>query len=180
MRRLIFLPLFATIAVPAYAQSLPAVPLADRDLAAMRGGFALPGGVDVSVGVVTDARIDGQLVVRSAYGLNDGVPVVQVSGRDGDLGLSADGSGAATADGTIVLRQVAGGVRVEFRGDRIAIDSLAGQVSGATLRNSASDRSIDIATNVDIRLSGVSADRIGSLLPRVETLALDATARLNR
>jgi hypothetical protein len=47
----------------------------------MRGGFALPGGLDVAVAVQTDTRIDGTLLLRSVFVVDKGVSTISVFGR---------------------------------------------------------------------------------------------------
>ena len=52
--------------------------VADRELAAMRGGMRLPNGLDVAIGIDIQTRIDGQLALHTSYeseGPNAGVRV---------------------------------------------------------------------------------------------------------
>lgn len=51
--------------------------VSDEELAGMRGGVSLPNGVDVSIAVRTETTLDGNLLLRSVYQLNEGAPTVQ-------------------------------------------------------------------------------------------------------
>ena len=101
MRRLAFSFLLgvAAIAAPANTQDLPHafphVPVADSALAEMRGGFGLPGGLDVSIAVQSDTRINGLLMLRSVFVVDAGAPVLNVYGRtDGAVGVGTGSAGA--------------------------------------------------------------------------------------
>jgi hypothetical protein len=173
--------------LPAIAQAMPgAVPLAEDRLDALRGGFDLPGGGTVSLGVATETRVNGQEVLRTVFNVNSGVAALLVLARQpgaGELtpvGAAVGGGGVATADGTVTLVALPNGVRVELAGDRLDVSHLVGQAFGSVVANSADDRAIDVATTVNISLSGVTRDAIGASGARVEGLALDATSRLSR
>ncbi|NJC32930.1 hypothetical protein GGR88_000404 [Sphingomonas jejuensis] len=46
----------------------------DEALATMRGGFRLPSGIDVSLAVQSETSVDGLLLLRSVYRIDDGAP----------------------------------------------------------------------------------------------------------
>lgn len=173
--------------VPALAQSaVTATPLSPSQLEDVRGGFDLPGGVSVSLGVVTETRVNGQDVLRTVFNVQSGQPAVTVLARTGDspdgltpVAATVGGAGVATADGTVTLVAMPNGVRVELAGDRLDVSHLVGQSFGSVVANSADDRSIDVATTVNISLGGVARDMIGASSARVDALALDATTRLS-
>lgn len=161
-----------------------AVPLTDAQLAELRGGFALPGGGDLNLGVVTSTYVDGALVVRSTYTVTGDTPAVQVSARGADaqaqdLAIS-DGQTVATADGQVTLVRTADGTQVRFSGDQLNVTALSGRNIGSIVQNSGNDRTIGVVTNIDLGLTGVARDGLGSSLSRAGTLALDATTRLAR
>lgn len=171
----------ATVAGSAIA----AQTLTDPELAALRGGFDLPGGMIVTLGVTTDTRVDGQEVLRTVFSVGDGPTQLAVLGRDGQSGVTpvavrVDGAGVATADGTVSLRSAPGGVRAELAGDAVTINHLIGQSLGSIVVNSGNDRSIDVATTVDIGVRGVRPESVGSAASRIDTLALGSTALLGR
>ncbi|MDB5717675.1 MAG: hypothetical protein JWM38_1102 [Sphingomonas bacterium] len=60
------------------AATLPGLPLADSELAAMRGGFRLPGGIEVALTVRSDTSVDGALLLRSVFSVVNGAPLLQV------------------------------------------------------------------------------------------------------
>ncbi|HEU0044496.1 hypothetical protein [Sphingomonas sp.] len=169
------------------ARSLTAHPsLSDERLAELRGGFQLPGGISVTIGVTTATRIDGREILRSTLNLRDDLPRVQVLADRADgagvvpVSVTADGAGLMTRDGVVRVRSATDGVRVDLSGEAIEVSHLLGGALGTVVANSANDRSIDVTTTVDIGLSGVRPDALGGAAIRAENLALDATTRLIR
>ena len=73
--------LFAALTMSAFAVQ----PVADAELSAMRGGFALPNGLDVALAVQTETSVNGALLLRSVYRLDQGPPTLQLfAPRGGD------------------------------------------------------------------------------------------------
>ncbi len=69
------------VAIPAHAAIGPfaaVTPVADADLAEMRGGFSLPGGIDIALAVQMDAAVDGALVLRTVFTASQGAPTLAV------------------------------------------------------------------------------------------------------
>lgn len=60
------------------AAPFEAPPVADADLAGMRGGFSVAGSPDVSVAVRTETTLDGGLLLRSVWRVDTGTPTLQV------------------------------------------------------------------------------------------------------
>lgn len=190
MNRLL-LALLAALPSPALAQSQPrgavdATPMTDPELAEARGGFDLPGGITVTLGVTTDTRIDGQEVLRTVFSFDGGLPQLAVlsavKGEDGlrPVDLDPSGAGVATRDGVVRLR-AGDAARVELTGDRLDISHLVGRGAiGSVVANAADNRAIDVTTSVDIGLSGVRPDQLGSAVARVDTLVLDVTTQMVR
>ena len=170
----------------ARGQALPEEsPLTPAQLAELRGGFQLPGGLAITIGVTTATRIDGREVLRSTFNIRDGLPQVGVlandaAGKLASVTATADGAAVTTADGVVRLRSAGDGVRVDLAGDAIQVSHLLGSALGSIVANSGNDRSIDVTTSVDIGLSGITPDAIGGSAIRAENLALDATARMVR
>jgi hypothetical protein len=71
--------MLALLAVPAAAEP-PAFSnaVADSELAEMRGGFALPGGLDIAMSVATETSVDGALLLRSVFTAGNGATSLQV------------------------------------------------------------------------------------------------------
>ena len=96
------------LVAPLPAAAAPyANPLSDEQLSTLRGGFTLPGGLQVGLGVTTESRIDGQLVLRSTFTLGAGAESLQVEARSSDGSLhKIDVSQAGTvtgSDGTLTV-----------------------------------------------------------------------------
>lgn len=178
--------LLAGTPLPALAQAMPAeTPLSAPQLDTLRGGFNLPGGGTVTMGVVTETRINGQEVLRTVFNVQTGLPVLTVLTRNADGSVSsatptANGTAVTTADGTVRLVAMPNGTRVELAGDRIDVSHLVGQSFGSVVANSADNRVVDVSTTINIGLSGIARDALGSSAASVDTLALDATSRLAR
>ncbi|MEJ5976712.1 hypothetical protein WG901_08705 [Novosphingobium sp. PS1R-30] len=56
----------------AMATPFSAFPVADEELAQMRGGFSLPNGIDVALAVQTQTTIDGAIVLRTVFQASEG------------------------------------------------------------------------------------------------------------
>jgi hypothetical protein len=56
--------------------------LSDGELASLRGGFSLPGGIDVRLVVQTDTSINGALVLRSVFRVADSASLQVLVPRD--------------------------------------------------------------------------------------------------
>lgn len=186
MKRLLLLGL-ATIAAPAGAQTFAAAPMPDPELARERGGFSLPGGITVTLGVTTDTRVDGQEVLRTVLSLADGGPKLAVLGATGgaamlgEVELTANGAGVATRDGVVRLRQSGDNTRVDLAGNGVDISHLVGRGAlGSIVANATDNRVIQVETSVDIGLAGVRPDQLGGAMAQAGNLALDATTQLVR
>lgn len=74
-------------------------PVAESELATMRGGFRLPNGIDVSMTVQTQTAIDGAVVLRTIFRADQGPPTLAVYvPRDGTVVAAGrpGGSGGQT------------------------------------------------------------------------------------
>lgn len=116
MRRVWFITGLALAVSPAYADTNPfaaSTRVSDAELATMRGGFALPNGVDISLAVQTDAAIDGALVLRTVFLADQGLPTLAVyapaPGTTGPSWTAAPQTAAtATTPPVLLLDRVAG------------------------------------------------------------------------
>lgn len=178
----------ATAAMVAIASSTAAlgspadVPLTAAELAEIRGGFLVPGGMIVTLGVTTATDVNGQEVLRSTLRILDGAPQVGVSVNGAGVSAAAamSGPGVDTADGTLRLTSGPAGSRVELVGNAIDITHQLGRQIGTMITNTGNDRSIDTSTVVDIGLGGVTREAVGNSMARVENLALASTMLLTR
>lgn len=62
------------------AQASPAAdtPVPDATLAQQRGGFRLPSGIDVALSVQTQTAIDGAVVLRTVFSVDQGKPTLSI------------------------------------------------------------------------------------------------------
>lgn len=78
-------------------------PVSDDALSDARGGFTIPGGIDISIAVQSDTRINGVLQLRSIFVAHQGPPTLEVFARSNAAPASSDanaGQGGPTATGT--------------------------------------------------------------------------------
>ncbi|MEL7197965.1 MAG: hypothetical protein AAGL10_06590 [Pseudomonadota bacterium] len=166
MTRLIrlLIAVLAVLAHPAAAQSPfgDAAVLDDAELAEARGGFIMPGGIDLDFAIFQETSVDGEIVLRSSYALAETGPVVSVEqvSDTGSVEALEDASGST--------------VTIEMDGTRVT--HLAGRVTGSAIANIADNRTITTVTTVDIDLSRTAVGQVGSLIPTLGTLAQE-TAR---
>lgn len=99
MMRWLFPVLFATALTgsPALAEAnaFSRPPVGDEALSNMRGGFALPGGLDVAIAVQTDTRVNGTLLLRSVFVVDKSAPLLSVFGRTDGVIATGAGTGAS-------------------------------------------------------------------------------------
>lgn len=127
--------LMLAVAAPAIGQEFDGRPaLTDTELSAMRGGFTLPGGVQVAIGIAIETRVDGTLALRTA--LNDG-------------GVTVD-----AGTGVLTVSRAGANTIAQLAGQGIDVSQLVGRATATIIANTGSDRVIDTATTVSIDLSG--------------------------
>ncbi|MEL7189951.1 MAG: hypothetical protein AAGK17_10405 [Pseudomonadota bacterium] len=166
MKRIVrlILAVFAIVASPAAAQSPfgDVAAMDDTELAEARGGFILPGGLDLDFAIFQETSVDGELVLRSSYVLAETGPVVSVEqvSDTGSVETLEDASGST--------------VTIEMNGSRVT--HLAGRVTGSAIANVADNRTITTVTTVDIDLSRTSLGEVGSLIPTLGTLAQETAS----
>ncbi|WP_395397061.1 hypothetical protein [Novosphingobium sp. BL-8A] len=76
--------------------------LTDAQLDELRGGFELPNGMDVVVGVDIQTLVNGALALRSVLNTDTGTPVVFVG--DGSGATSSSSSSGTAAGGGVVVK----------------------------------------------------------------------------
>lgn len=142
-----------------------APPVAETELASMRGGFSLGNGLDVALAVQTDTAVNGSLLLRTVFRAEDGKPTLTT---------------LAPSTSAVEVRTTSQGQRVQAQGNAIDVTHLVGNAIGSIVANSGSDRSIDTTTNVSIDIRGTTPMNIGSTMFRVEALGIDAVRGLSR
>lgn len=95
-------------------------------------------------------------------------------------GLEKVADGAVTDNG-VIAEASRGSVRtVELQSTDLRVAHLSGTAIGSVVANSGSDRTIDTVTNIAIDLRNAGPDTVGSVMFRVQDVALDALALRNR
>lgn len=80
------------------ATPLGAPPVPDPVLAAQRGGFQLPSGIDVAITVQTQTVLDGAVVLRTVFRADQGAPSLTIlAPTSGQIVAATRGAGAAAA-----------------------------------------------------------------------------------
>jgi hypothetical protein len=175
----------ALLALPAIASASPfKTAVGDPALAQIRGGFTLPGGLEVRLGIDTQTRIDGQLVLQSTFKIDQGPPrfVVQARNAAGDLmptEIRVEQSVIAK-DGVLTLTRAGANTRLLLDGQQTDVTHLIEGGTGSIVTNIADNRAIDVVTTIGLQIDNAQPELLGSSLLRVETLALDATAAMVR
>lgn len=198
----------ASAAAPARAEpaAYAAAIVSDATLDTMRGGFELPNGMDISIGIQIDTLVNGSTVLRTLLTGSDGStlqvfaggPTATVNTSNASQGLSvhigstpsADGSASngqlvqltpngasvVTDAGTVHLVQSNGQSTVVLDGGGLALQHMIGALTGAIVANQGSDRTIDTNVTVNLNVQN-SAIPVGSVLMRLENVLLGAGAR---
>lgn len=144
------------------AMAFDLAPVSAEALDEARGGFSLPGGLQVEVAVRTDTLVDGQLRLRTEFSTAGAATTLSVAGP-----------------GASVVRDERGVVASLAQAD-FAVRHLVGPGYGAIVANRADNVAVDTVGQVDLTLSNASGLNLGSAGLRAEDLALASTAALSR
>jgi hypothetical protein len=181
------LALFCTLALasPAAADDGPfgKTAVIEETLASMRGGFALPGGVDVSIAVQSSTSVNGTPILTTVFAVDGGPATLSVFAASASgfsrIEIGAGGS-AQSGAGTVQVEGSGSGAQVILSTPELNLRHLAGHAYGSIAANRASDVAIDTTTDITIEIRNATAMNIGSTMFKVEALALDSAARLAR
>jgi hypothetical protein len=72
------------------AATFSVAPLPDSELLQMRGGIALPGGINVAIAIQTDTRVDGTLLLRTIYRVDRSAPNIVVYAPEAAIGVASN------------------------------------------------------------------------------------------
>jgi hypothetical protein len=156
-------------------------PVSEEALASMRGGFALPGGLDVSLAVQSTTSVNGVPLLRTVFTASQGTPVLAVYGAEGGTlsQLPVDPGGAVqTPGGSVRVEGAGSGAEVILTGANLDVRHLAGDAYGAIIANRGNDVSIDTATVIDLRIDNATPLNIGSSMLRIDGIVTEAVGRL--
>lgn len=191
--------------LPMSAVSAAAPPFADAPvvedsaLDAMRGGFVLPNGMDIALGLEVLTMLNGELAMRTVMTVDQGSTLavyagggapgersgqgatvvrfgpVDMEGKGAQVPLTPNGTATNTPMGDIRLQQDDRGAVVVMTGNALELRHMIGTVTGAVIANTANDRVIDtmVTVNLDLRNSDIQT---GSALVRLESMLVDAVA----
>jgi hypothetical protein len=105
-----------TPAAPAPTPLLDATPVADPILAEQRGGFRLPNGVDVSLTVQSQTTVNGAVLLRTVFSLDQQKPSLAIyvprNGETVPVGASASAASAGQAMAPTISYDRNGGLQV--------------------------------------------------------------------
>lgn len=212
-----------------------APPLAERELAMMRGGLRLPNGFDISLGIDIQTRVDGLLALHTVYAsegsqpgirvftdgaapvplapttqtivagtqttapiltvdrsptgttilpstatpattvnLVNGDPATWLSGQgQTQLPVTPNGPPVQTAQGQVSLTSDDSGAVVALQSPTLDVRQMIGQATGIVIANTASDRTIDTVSSVNVDVQGLTPALSAGIF-MAERAALDA------
>lgn len=128
------------------AAVIAGVPVPEPELATMRGGVALPNGLNVAIAIQTDTRVDGALLLRSVYRVDNGAPMLAVYAPE--AGSETRAPSTATAAGSVPT-----GLTVRFdRQNGTQFSALAGATPIVTISRGSATAGTD-ASSTPIALS---------------------------
>ncbi|CAN5196106.1 hypothetical protein BH10PSE13_BH10PSE13_04350 [soil metagenome] len=137
-------------------------PLADSELAEMRGGFILPNGIEIGLALQTSAMADHQLILTS------NVNVAQ----SGDISITARKDAGAPNEATLQVDQQ--GVRYVAPG--FAITQRVGESIGTVVENSSDNRTLFISSLLTVTLGNVDPGSMGGAGAAIGRLTSDLAA----
>ena len=94
------------------------------------------------------------------------------------LDLSNKNAAIAAPGGVVSLDRLPAGSKITLTRPDFEVSHIVGQAFGSVLVNTANDRAIDTTTTINLDLTNATPASIGSALPRVDALALEATLQL--
>lgn len=185
MRKL-FLIAAAVLAFPGRAHAseplFDSAPLDDEELGQARGGFILPGGIEIAFGATITTSVGADTALRTTMvlteqGLNysyqggtvDGQQVVvNVQGGAPDGSTGTIHIGAAGADGSNVV--------LDVETADLFIRHMVGNQISSIVANTANDREINSQVALDLKLDNVAPLALGSGSFQIEAMGVDAAS----
>ncbi|WOK35933.1 hypothetical protein [Sphingomonas sp. C3-2] len=170
--------------------------LDEAELDRMRGGFLLPNGLDIALGLEIATLVNGEVALRTVLTLDQGSAInvytggsAPASGDGPQVNLgSAEGPGSGlgagvpvtpngasinTPMGQISLEQGDRGSVVVLAGNALELRHMIGSITGAVVANTGNDRVIDtvVTVNLDMRNSDIPTT---TSLVQLETMLVNA------
>ena len=94
------------------------------------------------------------------------------------LDLSNKNAAIAAPGGVVSLDRLPAGSKITLTRPDFEVSHIVGQAFGSVLVNTANNRAIDTTTTINLDLTNATPASLGSALPRVDALALEATLQL--
>ena len=166
------------------AGAFPSPAVADEALSDMRGGFALPGGLDVAVAVQSDTRVNGVLMLRSVFVVDQGPATLAVFGRTGDApsAVSVTGAGGSTSTLSFTSKAAAiGGAAEGLTKLALGPDGAPVAASGGTVRvETAGAQNRVVLSQPTLDISHLSGQAYGSIVAnRGNDVTVDTATNIN-
>lgn len=158
-------------------------PLDDEELAAARGGFTLPGGVQIDFGATLTTSVDGVRQLQTTLQLTQ-LGLVPTSVRGPDFAVDVEGtrdgagdsqSGVTMTVGTSPNGPPASLVASVEQADLLIRHVVNSQISSLIV-NTGDNRVIENDLTINLRLDNVAPLSLGSLGLRLDTMAMDAAS----
>lgn len=164
---------------PLFAEELAfsSAPVSDAELAEHRGGFILPNGIDVSIAVQSDTRVNGVLLLRTVLTIDKGAPALGVFGRttaaaNEALAAANAAAGAATEKADAAAQKASTSSVNILNGISIAGSNAAaigeGQEDLVKLDVAANGTAVDAAGGTVRLQTGSGPDRVTLSLPTLD------------
>lgn len=151
------------------------VPLDDGQLDAARGGFTLPGGIQVDFGATISTSIDGARLLQTNVQFTDTGVTTTYQAADG-VPVHIEG-GIGASNGTISIGPTGGGtVTLDVETADLFIRHVVGGSIGSIIANTANGRTIDNQVSIDLKLDNVTPLAVGSGVFQIEAMGVDAAS----
>lgn len=158
-------------------------PLDDEELAAARGGFTLPGGVQIDFGATLTTSVDGVRQLQTTMQLTQlGLVPTSVRGPDFPVAVDGthDGAGDSQSGVTMTLGTSPGGPPASLvasveQADLLIRHVVNSQISSLIV-NTGDNRVIENDLTINLRLDNVAPLSLGSLGLRLDAMAMDAAS----
>lgn len=170
----------------AMASPFEAAPVSDDTLNDMRGGFDLPNGMKVSLGVEMTTYVDQSLILRTVLNVTDvansGLQVTVPSSGANPVIVGSPSNEPIKIEipsdlGMVTVNRNEDGSSVVLKGPDLEVQHLTGNSTGMLIANTLDNRVIDTITTVNVSLDN-SAVPVGNMMLRLDSVISDAGGRV--
>lgn len=185
MRKL-FLIAAAVLAFPGRAHAseplFDSAPLDDEELGQARGGFTLPGGIEIAFGASITTTVGGDLALRTTMALTDqGLSYAYTPGKVNgqDVVVNAEGGAPDAGTGTInigTLGANSSNLVLNVETANLFIRHMVGNSIASIVANTGDGQIIDNKVAIDLKLDNVAPLAVGSGSFQIEAMGVDAAS----